>query len=133
MDLIQKFYSDVEKIKKHNRDGSGKLNTAAVKNQIVSLFENNNRNLCDLPHSLAEYWLSEYVEPELSGGASEISTQTVDKLAAMYAFLIDDSQTDVLTDRDWKKIGEAVNYEAEDLPMDSLSALMTVLVDKRAY
>lgn len=133
MDLIQKFYSDIEKIKKHNRDGSGKLDTAKVKNQIVSLFENNNRNMCGLPHTLTDYWLSEYVEPELAAGSAEISSKTIDKLAAMYAFLTEDPETDALSDRDWKQLGEAVNYEAEDLPMEVLSSLMTTLVEKKAY
>ena len=133
MDLIQKFYSDIEKIKKHNRDASGKLNMLNTRNQIVNLFENNNRGMCDLPHSLVEYWLSEYMEPELASGATEISTATIDKLAAMYAFLTEDSDTECLTDKDWKQLGEAVNYEAEDLRMERLSSLMTTLVEKRAY
>lgn len=133
MNLIQKFCSDIERIKKHNRDSSGKLNVSIAKNQIVSLFENNNRHLGELPHSLTDYWLSEYVEPELSSGAKEFSNETIDKLCAMYAFLTDDEDTDSLNEKDWQKIGEAVNYEAEDLPMDTLSSLMKTLVDKKAY
>lgn len=133
MDLIQKFYSDIERIKKHNRDGSGKLNVSGVKNQIASLFENNNRGMCELPHALADYWLNEYVQPEIDSGATEISPAVIDKIAAMYSFLIDDSDTDALNDNDWKEIGEAVNYEAEDLPMDVLSSLMKTLVEKQAY
>lgn len=133
MDLIQKFYSDIEKIKKHNRDGSGKLDAANVKNQIASLFENNNRGMCELPHSLCDYWITEYVQPELDSGSSEISAAVIDKLAAMYAFLIEEPDTDALNDSDWKVIGEAVNYEAEDLPIEALTSLMKTLVEKQAY
>lgn len=133
MDLVQKFYSDIEKIKKHNRDSSGKLNVAVVKNQIASLFENNNRGMCNLPQSLCDYWLTEYVDPELDSGATEISSAVIDKLCAMYSFLTGDSETQALTEKDWQKIGEAVNYEADELDIELLTTLMSTLVEKRAY
>lgn len=133
MNLAQKFYSDIERIKKHNRDSSGKLNKENVKNQIVALFENNNRGMCQLPQSLAEYWISEYVNPEFDSGRTEISIATIDKIVAMYSFLLGDDDTDCLTKKDWQKIGEAVKFEAEELPMEVLSALMKILVEKQAY
>ena len=132
MDNVQKFYSDIEKIKKHNRDSSGVLNIKTVVSQISDLFENNNRGLCDLPHSLIEYWLEKYVNPELDTGSKDLSTSCLDKLCAMQSFLYGDDDTDSLVLEDWQQIADAVNYEAEDLPMDLLSQMMTTLVDKRA-
>ena len=132
MDVIQKFFSDIEKIKKHNRDSSGKLNMSAVVSQIENLFETNNRGFCDLPHTLVEYWEKKYVNAELDGGAEDLSRECVDKLCAMQAFLNNDDETDCLTDEDWREMADAVNYEAEDLDRDILSQMMSTLVEKQA-
>lgn len=132
MDSIQKFFSDIEKIKKHNRSADGKLDLSKTAEQIAVLFENSNRGLCDLPHTLTEYWISNYVNPEIDGGANDISRDSIEKLCAMQAFLLGDSETDVLTDDDWREIADAVNYEAEDLPMELLSQMMSTLVEKNA-
>ncbi|MGN0732419.1 MAG: hypothetical protein ACI4MA_11025 [Treponema sp.] len=132
MDAIQKFYSDIERIKKHNRDSSGTLNLDAVVNQISALFEANNRGLCGLPHSLIEFWISRYVQPQLDSSFEDISSEAVEKLCAMQAFLNNENDTDCLTLEDWQQIADSVNYEAEELPMDLLSQMMMTLVEKRA-
>ena len=132
MDAIQKFDSDIERIKKHNRDSSGALNLEAVVNQIASLFETNNRGLCGLPHSLIEFWTSKYVQPELDSSSCDISSSAIEKLCAMQAFLNNENDTDCLTLEDWQQIADSVNYEAEELPMDLLSQMMMTLVEKRA-
>ena len=132
MDVIQKFFSDIEKIKKHNRDASGKLNTNAVVSQIEKLFETNNRGFCDLPHTLVEYWEKQYASQELDSGVEDLSRECIDKLCAMQAFLNNDDETDCLTHEDWQEIADAVNYEAEDLDMEILSQMMSTLVEKRA-
>lgn len=134
MDNIQKLYSDIEKIKKHNRDSSGKLDLTKVSSQISELFQRNNRNFYDLPNSLCEYWIKNYVNPEIDSASNDISQQAIEKICAMQAFLDNDieKETDCLSDEDWKQIANAVNYEAEELPMDLLSQMMSILVEKRA-
>jgi hypothetical protein len=37
------------------------------------------------------------------------------------------------SEKDWQEIGELVNYEAEDMPLDQLQNLMQVLVAHGAY
>lgn len=133
MDVIQKFYSDVEKIKKHNRDSSGVLCVDAVVAQSADLFERSNRGLQGLSHSLAEYWISEYVQPELNSKMNDVSSGAVEKLCALYAFLNNEDDTDCLTAQDWQYIADAVNAEAEELPMDVLSQMSSTLVDKKAF
>ena len=39
----------------------------------------------------------------------------------------------LLIQKDWQELGDLVNYEAEDLPVDVLQSLMRVLVEKGAY
>ena len=52
----------------------------------------------------------------------------------MLAFMEDsDEYADTLTDDDWQEMGRLVNFEAEDLPVDILQSLMSVLVSKGAY
>ena len=52
----------------------------------------------------------------------------------MLAFLEDsDEFQNLLTQKDWQELGDLVNYEAEDLPVDILQSLMRVLVEKGAY
>ena len=64
----------------------------------------------------------------------EPSEENSQKLAAMLAFLEDsDEFQSVLTQKDWQELGDLVNYEAEDLPVDILQSLMRVLVEKGAY
>lgn len=132
MDNIQKFFSDIEKIKKHNRDANGHLDLVKSSNQIADLFQNNNRGFCDLPNSLTDYWKKRYVDFDINSGASEFSSITIEKIGAMQAFLDNDSDTDCLDQEDWRQIADAVNYEAEDMPMDLLSSMMSILVEKKA-
>lgn len=134
MDNIQKLYSDIEKIKKHNRNSSGTLDLNKVATQVFEMFQRNNRDFCDLPNSLAEYWVKTYVYPQIDLNANDLSQESVDKLCAMQAFLDNDIEddTDCLTLDDWKQIAAFVNFEAEDMPIDLLSQMMSILVEKRA-
>lgn len=134
MDNIQKLYSDIEKIKKHNRNSSGTLDLNKVATQVSEMFQRNNRDFCDLPNSLAEYWVKTYVYPQIDLNANDLSQESVDKLCAMQAFLDNDIEgdTDCLTLDDWKQIAAFVNFEAEDMPIDLLSQMMSILVEKRA-
>ena len=134
MDSIQKLYSDIEKIKKHNRNSSGTLDLNKVATQVSEMFQRNNRDFCDLPNSLAEYWVKTYVYPQIDLNANDLSQESVDKLCAMQAFLDNDiaDDTDCLTLDDWKQIAAFVNFEAEDMPIDLLSQMMSILVEKRA-
>jgi len=134
MDNIQKLYSDIEKIKKHNRNSSGTLDLNKVATQVSEMFQRNNRDFCDLPNSLVEYWVKTYVYPQIDLNANDLSQESVDKLCAMQAFLDNDIEddTDCLTLDDWKQIAAFVNFEAEDMPIDLLSKMMSILVEKRA-
>lgn len=94
MDNIQKLYSDIEKIKKHNRNSSGTLDLNKVATQVSEMFQRNNRDFCDLPNSLAEYWVKTYVYPQIDLNANDLSQESVDKLCAMQAFLDNDIEDD---------------------------------------
>lgn len=132
MDSIQKFYSDIEKMKKYHRSQNpGRYDGQAVCNQVAELFESNNRNAGALAHSFAEYWLNTYImnSTQLE---EEPTLQNQDKLAAMQSLLEtseDQKDYEALTPEDWKELCQLTKYEAEDLPIDLLNDLMMIFVN----
>ena len=135
MDLIQKFSSDVEKIKKHYRAEHQTYNGEEVCNQVAAFFEQQNRDVASLAHSYASYWKEAYILPS-QNMEEEPTREHIDLLAAMMALLLDveDSWqfTECFTQEDWKQLCQLTNYEAEDLPLELLSSLMKNFVDNQA-
>lgn len=129
---IGKFLSDVQKLKKHERQNSGSCSYDKIKNNLRNLFERASTCPTDLPGSLFEYWENEYVYKS-ENFAEEPTDQSLGKLGAMLAFLDNSDEDDVLLSfDDWKEMGQLVNYEAEDLPVDILQDLMMILVNHGA-
>lgn len=133
MDDIQKFYSDVEKIKKHYRaNNGGNYDGAAVCNEICDFFARNNSSLGGLGNAFAGYWMDTYINNS-TNLHEEPSAENVDRLAAMQSLLDGSTDyTECLSDSDWHELCSLTNYEAEDLPIEVLNDLMAIFVDKRA-
>ncbi len=132
MDNTQKFISDIQRIKKHARaDNGGNYDSKAACSNIISLFERNNRSFSGLPHSLGEYWEHTYVDAA-EDRQNAPDDNAIDKIGAMQAFLSGEEGLDALSQDDWKEIGRLVNFEAEDLPIEDLSRMMSVIVEKGA-
>lgn len=133
MDDIQKFYSDIEKIKKHERaDNGGNYDGLRVCNTICDFFEKNNSSLAGLGTSFAGYWMDTYINSS-EKMEEEPTAEHIDKLAAMQSLLEGSTDyTECLTQDDWKELCSLTNYEAEDLPIEILNDLMIIFVDKKA-
>lgn len=131
---IGKFLSDIQRIKKHDRqNNSGNPDYNRIFRELNSLFLRSTSCPADLARSVFEYWENEYVFNS-QNQKEEPSEENSQKLAAMLAFLEDsDEFQSVLTQKDWQELGDLVNYEAEDLSVDILQSLMRVLVEKGAY
>jgi len=133
MTIVEKFLSDIERTKKVSREKGVTGGYKSIRQDLARLFENATSCPTDLPHSLFEYWENTYIftSADLTW---EPESAKCERLAAMLALLEDsDEYFDCLTDDDWQEIGRLVNFEAEDLPVDILQQLMTVLVSKGAY
>lgn len=131
MDAIQKFYSDIEKIKKHAR-ASSSYNGEEVCKEVCTFFEKENKAMPSLAKSFSDYWMQTYIlnSADLE---KEPSNANIDKLAAMQSLLnSSDENTECLTDSDWKELCSLVNYEAEDLPLENLSFMMSLFLEKQA-
>ena len=131
---IGKFLSDIQRIKKHDRqNNSGNPDYNRIFRELNSLFLRSTSCPADLARSVFEYWENEYVFNS-QNQKEEPSEENSQRLAAMLAFLEDsDEFQSVLTQKDWQELRDLVNYEAEDLPVDILQSLMRVLVEKGAY
>ena len=131
---IGKFLSNIQRIKKHDRqNNSGNPDYNRIFRELSSLFLRSTSCPADLARSVFEYWENEYIFNS-QNQKEEPSEENSQKLAAMLAFLEDsDEFQSVLTQKDWQELGDLVNYEAEDLPVDILQSLMRVLVEKGAY
>ena len=131
---IGKFLSDIQRINKHDRQNhSGNPDYNRIFRDLNSLFLRSTSCPADLARSVFEYWENEYIFNS-QNQKEEPSEENSQKLAAMLAFLEDsDEFQNLLTQKDWQELGDLVNYEAEDLPVDVLQSLMRVLVEKGAY
>ena len=131
---IRKFLSNVEKAKKIDRqNNSGNYDYNRIADNLRRLFNNATSCPTELPDTLFGYWQDTYILAS-QNITKEPSEENLNKLAAILAFLDNsDELQEVLTEEDWKEIGELVNDEAEDLPIDILQDLMKILVEKGAY
>lgn len=129
---VDKFYSDVQKIKKMDRAKNPTYDGLRASKSVASLFERCNRNLGDLPHEIADYWLKNYIE-----SSSHVDEEPTDKnvewlmtVQSLFDGNLDGSMD--LPKKDWKAITEFIDFEAETLPIEVLTDLMKILVEKQA-
>lgn len=134
MSDISKFLSDIQRIKKHVRqDNGGNYNGKTVCEQIVKLFVNNNRNITDLAQSIADYWLNTYVfaSADILNEPSEINMNLI---TAFQYFLDGDADEDYscLSDDDWETLRDFTNDEAENMDLDQLQGMMSIILNNGA-
>lgn len=131
MTNIDKFYSDVQKIKKKERSENPIYDGRKASLAVASMFESMNRDLGDLPHSISEYWMNNYID-----NSSEVENEPTDEhvewLLTVLSFLDGSLEPNMdLPKKDWKALMDFINYEAESLPINVLTDLMAVLVSKK--
>ena len=132
MTYTEKFLSDIVRVAKRERAENGaRYDAKKTCERIARSLENAIRGLGDLPRSVGDYWLSEYIDSS-SDIENEPTREHAEKLAAMLSFLRGEGDTTSLSPDDWKNLAELVQSEAETLPIESLSSLMASLVEQKA-
>lgn len=128
---VDKFYADIQRIKKRDRADNPTYDGLRASNAVVSLFEQSNRDLGDLPHSIGDYWIRNYIEKS-SDMNNEPTDENTEWLITVLSFLDGslESKHDI-PKKDWKAILEFIDYEAESLPINVLTDLMSVLMAKK--
>lgn len=128
---IRKFYADVQRCLKHERANSTVYDGQKASKAVAALFVSYNKDLSAFAESLAEYWLKTYVEKSKDLSA-EPTQENVDWLASVLSLIDGENDFAVqFSKKDWAEIADCVNAEANDLPMDVLSSIMTILVEKK--
>lgn len=130
---IQKFRADIQRLIKHERaENNGRYNAQKICIDIANLFQKETTVPGALPQSCTEYWKRTYID-ESTLPENEPTQENIDKLAAILSFLEGtEEDEELLSDEDWRMLGELVNYEAEALPLDILQTLMSTIVSKGA-
>lgn len=132
MNNTDKFLADAKRVVKRNRSENSQYDGLECSRQVANLFCSYNKGMGDLPNSIAEYWLSAYVKTSGDIG-QEPSGRSLDWLADVLEFLAgEESQFKSITATDWAFLRDFVSFEAEGLPMEVLSSLMGVLLERGA-
>lgn len=131
MTLVEKFRSDINRTIKHERaENNGRYNASRVCDSIQKLFERNAAVPGGVSRAIAFYWRDEYIDhsetPE-----NEPTEEHTDKICAFLSFLNGaDEGEEILSEGDLEEINDAVNDEAETMPLEQLQSLMGKLVER---
>lgn len=86
------------------------------------------RDYGDLASNLAAYWIDEYTS---SLSTTEGRKSAVDWFSFLLALLEGTFTKDMdFSDRDWEEIRDNVSADAENLDMDLVMSIMTIVVDR---
>lgn len=124
---IDKFFSDGDRIiSKWRAEGSGKTDRLA--SALSAHFLSWCRPLSDIAAPLAQYWETAYAG---TLGTEEGRKAAIEWFGALHALLHDEfDNTMDFPDADWDEIRETINAEAENMDLDLLSGILTVIVDR---
>lgn len=129
---IDKFLADCKRhIKRYREEAGTGYDGLIASEKIAELFASWRKDLGDVPKSLAEYWVTEYIASS-SELQDEPTREHLDWLACLLEFLEGKhSSFECFSKKDWETIRDCINYEAEVLPVDILTTLMSTLLEKQ--
>ena len=134
MDDIQKLHADIKRRIKHERGAGSAYDGKRAAKSVADYFASLYTGMGTLSAQIADYWLRTRIEnsehPESEPSEQHIAwlLTAAEILDGTYA---DGTEDGVFSERDWRELCDMVNYEAEELPMDRLSALMSIFVSKK--
>ena len=129
MDSIQKLYTDIRKIAKHGRTEDLQSVCETISHRFSALFP----DLGILPESVADYWVTNRIlnsaQPENEPSEKNLLwlITAADILNGTYS----ENGQNEFSAKDWEQLRDMVRYEAEDLPLDKLTELMSLFVAKK--
>lgn len=131
MTLVEKFRSDViRSIKRERAENNGRYNASKACASIQKLFERNCSVSGGISRAISFYWQNEYIDNSAQP-ENEPTEEHIDKLCGFLSFLIGaDEGEEILSEQDLQEISDAVNDEAETMPLEQLQSLMGKLVER---
>jgi hypothetical protein len=127
MTEIDKFFSDADRIiARSSTPGNSSANKSGA--ELSRLFLASTRDFGTLGTELANYWTERYSKNLAS---NEDKKTAVDWLGSALALLFGCFTASMdFPDSDWAEIREIVSAEAENLDMDLLVSIMTIIVER---
>lgn len=133
MNDCEKLIADAHRIIKHERaENADHYDGLKACSKIADLLPRNNPAIISIARQVGDYWYSTYItsaaEPQ-----KEPSEENLDKISAMQNFLegIDD-ENQILSQQDWQELAQIIRFEAEDMPLELLSSMMSLIVEHDA-
>jgi len=124
---IDKFLSDADKLVAR-ASATGKTDTQKLAGEITRLFLIWSRDFGELGTNLSAYWIDEYTE---TLSTEEGRKRAVEWFGSILALLSDCFTKDMdFSDRDWEEIRDSISDEAENLDMELITSIMTIIVDR---
>ena len=124
---IDKFFSDADKLVAR-ASATGKTDTQKLAGEITRLFLSWARDFGELGTNLSAYWLDAYTE---TLSTEEGRKRAVEWFGSVLALLSDCFTKDMdFNDRDWDEIRDSISDEAENLDLDLITSIMTIIVDR---
>lgn len=124
---IDKFYSDADRLMAR-ASSQGPVDVQKLAAELTRLFLRYTQGLGDLGTNMGAYWVETYANTlateEGRKRASEWFASVLSLLSGSFAAEMD------FNDRDWDEIRDTVSDEAENLDIDLITSIMTVIVDR---
>ncbi len=130
MDSEGKLYADIQRILKRERSAPGSYDGVRAAERAGELFEAYHTDVRDLARGIVRYWIDTYIGPS-AHPENEPDGEHTDWLVNASAFLSGTlAPGQNFSREDWRELREIVNCEAETLPMDMLSSMMSTMVER---
>lgn len=123
MTILDKFYSDAHRIVEKLHDSVWQQELCGF---FVQTIHNYDSTLLSLADSAVEYWHSSHY--------NDTADEAVQWFYRVFALFSDNFTNDIdFSDEDWKELSAIVCQEADTLDMDTVSAIMRIMVDRRKF
>ncbi len=128
---LKRFYSETQRCLKHERSEQDVYDGLAASRAVASVFVSFNKGLGELPNALASYWMDTYIK-SAEDLSKEPTQEHIDWLASILTLIEGEFENHQdFSQKDWEEIRSLADSEAEDLPIDVLQNIMTVLVERK--
>ncbi|NLM01072.1 MAG: hypothetical protein GX220_06445 [Treponema sp.] len=134
MNDIRKFYADVQRIVKYDRSNhGGNYDGMRSSRAVADLFVKESADMKNVALDLADFWFEKYIMTS-NEKQNEPTDSHVDWLAGVLSFFDgQDDYAEAVPQEDWKEVCNAIKYEAQDIPLELLSTMMNLLLEKGVF
>ncbi|MGL4982842.1 MAG: hypothetical protein ACRC4W_08335 [Treponemataceae bacterium] len=135
MIAVQRFQVDVKRALKKEwaKENSQARERAKAVAEVFCFYL---RNMHVIAQSLVDYWMSEYIEgssnPE--GQPTEQSIVWLENMIYLFTEQIDQTNINILdtfSTKDWQEVHSLINAEAETLPIQTITFIMSIIVERK--